>query len=186
MIDEDILEYMIGMTFDKVKTSKDDDVLEFITKKGDVISFQHTQDCCESVRIEEIHGDLSDLIKSPILLAEVVSFKPTNDEGATNIRPDRNEWGEITKEYYDSATWTFYKFATINGSVTIRWLGESNGYYSESVDICYNPYFVGNLPAYAEPKYDAMPLEVAKWFNDNNINAKMNDKEETLFKLRFL
>jgi hypothetical protein len=98
-----------------------DDELLFTMDNGDRYIMYHSQDCCEHVRIEDIDGDLYDLVGSPVLQAEVVS-------GET-----RDGWEEV--EYQnDSYTWTFYKFATIKGSVTLRWLGESNGYYSERVD----------------------------------------------------
>jgi hypothetical protein len=70
----------------------------------------------------DIVGDLEDLIGYPILLAEEV----TNDS-------DVNPPGVEIPEYQDSFTWTFYKLATIKGSVTISWYGQSNGYYNESV-----------------------------------------------------
>jgi hypothetical protein len=83
----------------------------------------HSQYCCESVYVSEIIGDISDIVDSPILLAEEVS-----EDGSGKPHPHHDFC------YMDSATWTFYKLSTIKGSVTIRWLGESNGYYSESVD----------------------------------------------------
>lgn len=76
----------------------------------------HNQDCCERVTVQEIHGDINDLTGSPILLAEEV-----NDADG-GVPPSA-----------DSYTWTFYKLSTVKGSVTIRWLGESNGCYSEKV-----------------------------------------------------
>ena len=91
------------------------------TNEGEIFKAYHDQDCCESVRIEDIEGYLDDLIGTPILQAEEV----TNSEDTL---------GKI--EFPDSFTWTFYKLATIKGYVTIRWLGESNGCYSESVSFC--------------------------------------------------
>jgi hypothetical protein len=91
--------------------------LKFHTKEGEIYRMYHEQDCCEHVYIEDIIGDLDDLIDSPITMAEQIS-------------EDRPPLDEDEESY----TWTFYKFATIKGYVTIRWYGSSNGYYSESVD----------------------------------------------------
>lgn len=43
------------------------------------------------------------------------------------------KWDE---QEFVSSTWTFYKFATEKGYVTIRWLGRSNGCYGERVNLC--------------------------------------------------
>lgn len=100
--------------------------LIFTCATGERYKMYHAQDCCESVEIDDVCGDLDDLIGSPILLAEEVSNYEPESNDDKNKENDANEYG--------SCTWTFYKFATINGSVTIRWFGSSNGYYSEGVE----------------------------------------------------
>lgn len=99
-----------------------DEELHFYLEDGSKFVLRHDQNCCENVYIESIVGDLDDLVGSEILVAEEVT-SDTNPEG-------------VNIEYQDSFTWTFYKLATRKGYVDIRWYGESNGYYSESVD-CY-------------------------------------------------
>jgi len=93
--------------------------IRFVTVDGEVYRMFHHQDCCESVYVESVVGDVEDLIGEPILVAEeVTSYE--NPEG-------------FESEYQESFTWTFYKLATRKGYVDIRWYGESNGYYSEGV-----------------------------------------------------
>lgn len=41
--------------------------------------------------------------------------------------------GEYKTTDWGDEQWTFYKFASAKGYVTVRWYGESNGYYSTSV-----------------------------------------------------
>jgi hypothetical protein len=99
-----------------------EDVLEFEDTNGDVYQLYHHQDCCESVYIEDINGDLADLLGTPIIVAEEVS----------NLEHALLEQGPLN-DYDESYTWTYYKLHTIKGGVHIRWYGVSNGYYSERV-----------------------------------------------------
>ncbi len=108
------IEQLLGQTLYFIEDKGDEIVFETID--GKIYKMYHRQSCCEQVRVEDISGDLDDLIGNPILLA-------------------REDFHEATKdEVRETGTWTFYNLATIKGSVTIRWLGESNGYYSETVD----------------------------------------------------
>jgi hypothetical protein len=112
---------LVGVRVEKEESG--DDVIYFATDDGRAFIMYHHQDCCESVYVEDICGDTADLIGSPLLQAEEVSSTKASEE---QLAPP------LTKDE-ESYTWTFYKLATIKGSVTIRWYGSSNGYYSESV-----------------------------------------------------
>jgi hypothetical protein len=113
------IDVLMGKTITKIVGDVNSDELYFETSDGHEYCMSHMQDCCEHVSIEYIIGDLYDLIDSPIMMAEEASNK--GDESDDD-------------HYVESCTWTFYKLATMKGYVTIRWYGESNGYYSESVD----------------------------------------------------
>jgi hypothetical protein len=117
---EQALKNMIGTIFPIVHVSDSELVFENARER---YVFLHHQGCCESVYIESIVGDVEDLVNTPILIAE----ESSGDTPADHVF-------EYEPESY---TWTFYKFATFKGYVDIRWLGTSNGYYSESVDVEY-------------------------------------------------
>ena len=110
---------MVGKVFTSVRNENTELVFENATER---FVFFHQQDCCEHVSIEDVCGELQDLVGEPLLMAEEV-------EGQTPVDFDEAD--------HESVTWTFYKFATRKGYVDVRWLGESNGYYSEGVSLGY-------------------------------------------------
>ncbi len=106
---------LLGKTLQTVKrgTYRNEQALLFVSG-SDAYVMYHEQDCCEAVWLEDIAGDLLYLTGTPILMAEERTCHHEENEG--------------------SQTWTFYVFGTVKGYVTLRWIGESNGFYSEEVE----------------------------------------------------
>lgn len=122
------LKEFLGKTMASVVRREVDrrDGLEFTTVDGERLAMYHRQSCCEIVRIEDIAGELDDLIGTPVLAA-YVSWN--NARRSDDLDDDEYE------NTPPSQTWSFYHFATMKGAVTIRWHGESNGCYSETADV---------------------------------------------------
>jgi len=93
---------------------QDSEFIVFKCDDGTLYEMFHEPDCCESVWLEDVNGDVKKLLNSPILGFDV---KEQKDEDAR-----------------ESGTFTFYTIYTAKGRVDLRWHGESNGYYSERVE----------------------------------------------------
>lgn len=105
---------LTGDTITKLDGAKEGSgLIIFHMKSGKRYRMFHVQDCCESVYIEQIHGNPESLVGKEVIWASENSNRGES-EG-------------------DSKTWTYYTISTENGPVSFRWMGESNGYYSESV-----------------------------------------------------
>jgi hypothetical protein len=130
---------MIGQSFKRVfvngegwptfvlEDGEDDD------SDANCFTLDHRQDCCESVYLAETVGDLGDLAGSPLLQAEVAT---------------RDVQDDLDVDYRER--WTFYKFATAKGYVTLRFIGSDNGYYSVGVDIRYRGKCIQPSSAFTE------------------------------------
>lgn len=113
------IEELLGKIIVSIDRAEDDRYLGFNCSDGYsyvMYSEEWGYDNDMDLYLEDVCGNLEDLLKYPITMAEEIN----NEEG-----------------YQDGyhCTWTFYKLATIKGYVTLRWCGFSNGYYSEAVDI---------------------------------------------------
>ena len=106
---------MIGETLEFVDVNEQENQILLTTKSGRRILIHHDQDCCESVRIVDTQGNWQDLIGKVIV----------------EVEEDVIQSGD----YGDSETKTNLTFKVDGATVISRWIGKSNGCYSESVDI---------------------------------------------------
>lgn len=120
------IEELIGKTLSAVQKDERDSELLFITENDGQYLMFHDQSCCEKVWLEDISGDLNDLVGMPILKASEDTNSFSDFEHDVDMPP--------LEDNHHSYTWTFYNLATIKGTVTLRWYGTSNGYYSEAVN----------------------------------------------------
>jgi hypothetical protein len=111
---------LVGKIPKSIEVSKDNDEINFKMTDGTVYIMYHNQDCCESVSIDDICGDLQKLIGHKIDMAE---------EATSSELPFAKDSGD------ESFTWTFYKLRGNWEYVTIRWYGSSNGYYGETAEL---------------------------------------------------
>ena len=110
---------MVGKKVASVVGKVQDDEIIFTMEDGTTYRMYHEQSCCENVYVEDITEDLQGIVGKTITWAVEVS--------------QENPYAS------ESGTWTFYKIRA-GGTwpyfdTVIRFNGESNGYYSESVSI---------------------------------------------------
>ena len=91
---------------------EDSDLVTIVTDKLS-LQFFHWQDCCESVYVAQVDGDIEDVVGKTIHVFE--------------------ERAVVSESEWDLLCATFYTIRTDGGDLTWRWDGRSNGYYSVSV-----------------------------------------------------
>jgi len=114
-----------GKTITSIQGSKSDDGDTIITTSdGSSYTLTHIQDCCEHVRVYGTVGNIDDVLNEEVIAAE--DTNPMDNPNAPDYK------------YYESATWSQFRIVTNKGTFEIWWLGESNGYYSETVSVIKN------------------------------------------------
>ncbi len=101
-----------GEVITHIDIDPENDIITITTKSKRSFSLHHNQCCCEYVRIVGYDGEIRSIYGKPVVVAE-------HSEEAVS----------------DCQTNITITLKTDRDTLIFRWIGESNGYYSESVDI---------------------------------------------------
>ncbi len=137
---------MVGLTPTKVERSSDifndyfypNEKILFHFDDDVTLVLTHEQNCCEDVTLEDVVGDLNDLVGHPLLVSELrTTYEAEEARGLDEIlelvKLDDVECIKRTFASAEAYEWAFYEFRNIKASVTLRYVGESTGYYSTDV-----------------------------------------------------
>lgn len=119
----DALNTIIGKTIVELHgIEKESDEVKILFSDGSVLNLYHWQECCENVSLYDFELTVKDIDK---LIGGVINDARADSSYASDDGECRD----------DSCTWTFYNINTSKGCINMRWLGQSNGYYGEGVDV---------------------------------------------------
>ena len=114
-----------GKTIQEIRgCKKHSDEVTIKFTDGSCLKFYHQQDCCETVLLEDF-----DITPEWLIDSKIISIEERISRSEEGVKP-LNDWTE-------SYTWSFYVIKTSSSTMILRWYGESNGWYSETVDIDY-------------------------------------------------
>ena len=78
-------EILKGKVLTDIEINEEEDEITFTDSEGVKYLMYHEQDCCEDVNIEDVCGDINNLLNAPIVLAEeVINTGEVEDEGYTD------------------------------------------------------------------------------------------------------
>ena len=154
---------LIGETITSIEgMTKGSDCITIACESGRTFRMYHEQDCCENVLLEDVAGYIVSIVGFPVTM----SYETTSED-------------KLGREFGEEHLWTFYTIATVQGTVVLRWLGESNGYYSVGVSF-----------DETTPESLRAPVETFENLSRNEILSKFDwDVEnlaEEIIRLRFL
>lgn len=132
----------------------DDDEVVIYTDRGAAL-FTHEQDCCERVTVREATG-----------------FDARGIGDTIRIAAERANRGEHP---YGTETYTFYSIQTDSLDIAMDWFGESNGHYSEDVDLHLLPYtntrWMRELP-------DDQQVHLDRWIDCGGVIRTIDNRED--------
>jgi hypothetical protein len=130
---------LVGKTITAIHKTPDADgnasELQFECSDGSQYHMYHDQCCCENVYLYDTNGELDAIIG--LKIHDAYESSSASDDGTGCAQALYSKHFDPNEHDDDSCTWTFYRIVVSDGrnsaTVVLRWLGTSNGYYSESM-----------------------------------------------------